>query len=83
MSAKAKVSRKSHDEIEVDKFNDSVVEYELMRTEIDELKFLNEALDKDLKIARGLLQESVAQLGKTNDEYHSDLRDKIVKEIGE
>ena len=74
MSAKSKVLHKSKDEVEVDKFNDSIVEYELLAREIEELKF-------DLNKFKCLLEEAVAQLGKTDDEYHSDLKDKILKEL--
>ena len=73
MSAKSR-THKSKDEVEVDKFNDSIVEYELLAREIEELKF-------ELNRCKRLLEEAVAQLGKTNDEYHSDLKDKILKEL--
>ena len=86
MSAKSK----SKEQQEIDQLTDRLADYallqddyDLLKTEVRELGFLNKLLDNDLQIARGLLQESIAQLGKTNDEYHSDLRDKIIKEIGE
>ena len=79
MSAKSK----SKEQQEIDQLTDRLADYALLQTEVGELRFINKLLDNDLQIARGLLQESIAQLGKTNDEYHSDLRDKIIKEIGE
>ena len=45
--------------------------------------YLVAELEANNRRLRMLLEEAVAQLGKTDDEYHSDLRDKIIKEIGE
>jgi hypothetical protein len=50
--------------------------------EIDELKKLNKLLASDLHRAHGLLREVLVQLYKDKDEYHAELHDRIVAEIG-
>ena len=50
--------------------------------EIEELKNINAVISSDLQRAHLLLREVLVQLYKDKDEYHAELHDKILAELG-